>query len=352
MSNKSTSNIVGHEALVGILQKLDLLSKKGSRMTFALHGNPGSGKSALLNSTLADSMHFTASTIKTIEDLTQCIRKCVIVKIKEKNSVIKGEVLEIKPDRLVLKTNEMQSEFTIGKKMKHELIMEKVSAGDLIQIIKETGKITKLGKVFVKTHDFDVLGPDVKFVDCVEGNLVNVVETVNKISLYEFDFLNSLDIYGTKSICVNVRQQIDNKINDWVEEGLAAVEYRHMIIKHSEFLKSEFLDFLCERTNRFMPSICLVSDSQDFFHNEAIKGCLTIQMKEPSDSELDDIVRLHCQNKQYECDADLIEITKNYAHKTTIKNALKVLDIAYNQAQNDNTSNINQKLVEILDLIK
>lgn len=351
MTTKSSAQLIGQDSVKQILEKLYKLTKNDKRMTYVLQGNSGNGISTLLNNTLKDTVFFTAADIKTMEDLTQCIRKCVIVKIKEKNSIIKGEVMEMKHDRIVLKTTDMQSEFTIGKKMKQELIMEKVSAGDVIQIVRETGKITKLGKVFVKTHDYDVLGPDVHFVDCVEGNLVNTVEIENSISLYEFDFLNSNDIYGTRDINLNVRKQIDDKISEWIEEGVATVEYRNMVIKNSELLNDEFLYHLVGRFIAYMPSICLVSGQKEFLCNANVKNCLMMTMKDYTETEIEQIVQQYCMNNNYTLDNEVLAAITAYASETSIRKALKLLDIASSRTQKSGTLK-KKDFDDIYELIK
>ena len=41
------------------------------------------------------------------------------------------------------------------------LTKEKVSAGDVITIDKANGRVTKLGRSFTRSRDYDALGPEV-----------------------------------------------------------------------------------------------------------------------------------------------------------------------------------------------
>jgi RuvB-like protein 2 len=43
---------------------------------------------------------------------------------------------------------------------------EKVTAGDVVTIDKATGRVTKLGRSFARSKDYDAMGPAVRFVQC------------------------------------------------------------------------------------------------------------------------------------------------------------------------------------------
>jgi RuvB-like protein 2 len=48
---------------------------------------------------------------------------------------------------------------------------EKIMAGDIITIDKASGKISKLGRSFARSGDYDNVGPQTRFVQCPEGEL-------------------------------------------------------------------------------------------------------------------------------------------------------------------------------------
>ena len=48
---------------------------------------------------------------------------------------------------------------------------EKVTAGDVITIDKASGRISKLGRSFSRSRDFDAMGAQTRFVQCPEGEL-------------------------------------------------------------------------------------------------------------------------------------------------------------------------------------
>ena len=91
------------------------------------------------------------------------------VRIREEAEIIEGEVVEIEIDKSVqssnktgkitLKTTEMETIYDLGHKMIESIQKEKIMAGDIITIDKASGKISKLGKSFSRSSDFDNQGP-------------------------------------------------------------------------------------------------------------------------------------------------------------------------------------------------
>ena len=108
------------------------------------------------------------------EALTQAFRKSIGVQIKEEAEIVEGEVVEIQIDRsltgatktgkIVLKTTDMETVYELGNKMIDALQREKVTAGDVITIEKSSGRITKLGRSFARSRDYDAIGSDVRWL--------------------------------------------------------------------------------------------------------------------------------------------------------------------------------------------
>ena len=55
----------------------------------------------------------------------------------------------------------METIYDLGNKMIDALSKEKVTAGDVIAIDKTSGKVTKLGRSFARSRDYDAMGADV-----------------------------------------------------------------------------------------------------------------------------------------------------------------------------------------------
>ena len=55
----------------------------------------------------------------------------------------------------------METIYDLGTKMIDALSKEKVLAGDVIIIDKTSGKVSKLGRSFARSRDYDAMGADV-----------------------------------------------------------------------------------------------------------------------------------------------------------------------------------------------
>lgn len=215
-------------------------------------GQPGTGKTAIAMgiakslgtdtpfTSMAGSEIFSLEMSKT-EALNQAFRKSIGVRIREDSEIIEGEVVEInieKPadgsdqrqGKITLKTTEMESIFDLGSKMVESLSKDKISPGDVITIDKSSGKITKLGRSFARSAEYDSMGTNARFVQCPEGEIQKRKEIVHTVTLHEVDVINSrqqgfLALFSgeTGEIKSEVRDQIDQKVVEWIEEGKAEV---------------------------------------------------------------------------------------------------------------------------------
>ena len=135
--------------------------------------------------------------------------------------------------------------------MIESLTKEKVTAGDIITIDKATGRVTKIGRSFTRSRDYDAMGPQTRFVQCPEGELQKRKEVVHVVSLHEIDVINSrsqgfLALFAgdTGEIKSEVREQIDSKVNEWREEGKATVIPGVLFIDEVHMLDSEWRRFI------------------------------------------------------------------------------------------------------------
>lgn len=258
---------------MGILRHI-VLQKKIAGRAVLLAGPPGTGKTALaigLANSLGKETPFvslSASEIYSLEmskteALTQAFRKAIGVRITEETDIITGEVVEVILDKsansentfrigkLTLKTTDMESIYDCGQKMVDALVKQKIESGDVISIDKSSGKITRLGRSFSRSQDYDATGANFRLVNCPSGDLQMRKEVTHVVSLHEIDVINSrsqgfLALFAgdTGEIDAQVREQIDLKVGAWVEEGKACVLPGVLFVDEAHMMDLECCSFI------------------------------------------------------------------------------------------------------------
>ncbi|BBG95953.1 P-loop containing nucleoside triphosphate hydrolases superfamily protein, partial [Prunus dulcis] len=291
-----------------------------------LAGQPGTGKTAIAMgmakslgletpfAMLAGSELFSLEMSKT-EALMQAFRKAIGVRIKEETEVIEGEVVEVQIDRpavagaasktgkLTLKTTEMETVYDLGAKMIEALGKEKVQSGDVIAIDKASGKITKLGRSFSRSRDYDAMGPHIKFMQCPDGELQKRKEVVHCVTLHEIDVINSrtqgflaLFTGDTGEIRSEVREQIDTKVAEWREEGKAEIVPGVLFID-----ENEMAPILVVATNRGITTIRGTNyKSPHGIPIDLLDRLLIITTQPYTEDEIRKILEIRCQEEEVE----------------------------------------------------
>jgi RuvB-like protein 2 len=146
---------------------------------------------------------------------------------------------------------------------------EKVTAGDIIQIDKASGKIVKLGRSFARSRDYDAAGPATRYVACPDGELEKQKEVTHFVTLHEIDVINSrtqgfLALFAgdTGEIRSEVREQIDAKVAEWREEGKAEVVPGVLFIDEVHMLDIECFSFLNRALENEMAPILVVATNR------------------------------------------------------------------------------------------
>ncbi|CUS14053.1 unnamed protein product [Tuber aestivum] len=284
-------------------------------------GPPSTGKTAIamaMTQSLGPDVPFTMLSSSEIfsldmsktEALTQAFRQSIGVRIKEESEVIEGEVVEIQIDRsvtgvfhpssilpvggtllqiqlltrqkghkqgkLTMKTTDMETMYDLGAKMIDGLTKEKVMAGDIISIDKSSGKITKLGRSFTRSRDYDAMGPDTKFVQCPEGEIQTRKESIHTVSLHEIDVINSrtqgfLALFSgdTGEIRSEVRDQINIKVGEWKEEGKAEIVPGVLFIDEVHMLDIECFSYINRALESELSPIVIMASNRG---NTRIRG--------------------------------------------------------------------------------
>ncbi|KAK3283844.1 RuvB-like 2 [Cymbomonas tetramitiformis] len=333
-----------------------------------LAGQPGTGKTAIAMgmakalgeetpfAMMAASEIFSLEMNKT-EALTQAFRKAIGVRIKEETEIIEGEVVEIEIDKpatqgaaaktgkLTLKTTEMETIYDLGTKMIESLTKEKVSAGDVVAIDKASGKITKLGRSFARSRDFDAMGPQTKFVQCPEGELQKRKEVVHVVTLHEIDVINSrtqgfLALFAgdTGEIRTEVREQIDLKVAEWREEGKAEIVPGVLFIDEVHMLDIECFSFLNRALENDMAPVLVVATNRGITkirgtnyrspHGipiDLLDRLLIIATQPYSEKEIRLILDIRCEEEDVEMTDDAKELLTKIGHETSLRYAIQLI---------------------------
>lgn len=292
------------------------------------------------------------------EALTQAFRRSIGVRIKEETELIEGEVVEIQVDRsatgtttsgkLTLKTTEMETVYDLGQKMIDSLSKEKVMAGDVITIDKASGKITKLGRSFARARDFDAMGPDTRFVQCPEGELQKRKEAVHTVTLHEIDVINSRtqgflalfsgDIGEIKS---EVRDQINQKVAEWREEGKAEIVPGVLFIDEVHMLDIECFSFLNRALEDDMAPIVIMASNRGITRIRGTKytsphgipidlldRLLIISTEPYNEKEIRQILSIRCEEEDVEITDEAKDILTKIGMETSLRYAIHLITTA------------------------
>ena len=295
------------------------------------------------------------------EALTQAFRKAIGVRIKEETEIIEGEVVEIQIDRpatagaaaksgkLAPKTTEVETIYGWGTKMIESLTKEKVSAGDVIAIDKAVGKITRLGRSFARSRDYDAMGPQTKFVQCPEGELQKRKEVVHVVTLHEIDVINSrqqgfLALFSgdTGEIRPEVREQINQKVAEWREEGKAEVVPGVLFIDEVHMLDIECFSYLNRALESDMAPILVVATNRGITrirgtnykspHGipiDLLDRLLIISTTAYTERELRLILDIRCEEEDVEMSDDAKELLTKIGAETSLRYAIHLITAAH-----------------------
>ncbi|KAI5998255.1 TIP49 C-terminus-domain-containing protein [Pisolithus albus] len=339
----------------------------GRAILFA--GPPSTGKTAIalgMAQTLGQDVPFTmiaASEVFSLsmsktEALTQAIRRSIGVRIREETEIIEGEVVEIQIDRsltgatktgkLTIKTTDMETIYDLGTKMIDALSKEKVLAGDVIVIDKTSGKISKLGRSFTRSRDYDAMGADTKFVQCPEGEIQKRKEVVHTVSLHEIDVINSrtqgfLALFAgdTGEIKPELREQINTKVAEWREEGKAEIIPGVLFIDEVHMLDIECFSFLNRALeNELSPLVIMASNrgmsrirgtnvrSPHGLPVDLLDRVLIVSTRPYSEEEIQQIIQIRCEEEDVTLTSDALNVLTSMASSTTLRYALNLISCA------------------------
>ena len=339
---------------------------KISGRAILLAGQPGTGKTAIamgMAQALGEDTPFTTIAgseiysleMSTTEALTQAFRRSIGVRIVEETDIIEGEVVEIQVDtdtagadktgRITLCTTEMETVYDLGPQMIESLQKEKVSAGDVITIDKAAGRITKLGRSFTHSRDYDAMGSQTRFVQCPEGELQKRKEVVHVVSLHEIDVINSrqqgfLALFAgdTGEIKSEVRDQIDTKVAEWREEGKATLVPGVLFIDEVHMLDIECFSWLNRALESDMAPVLIIATNRGIAkirgtnykspHGipiDLLDRLMIISTAPYSEAETKRILEIRCEEEDVEMTPDALELLTRIGMETSLRYAIHMI---------------------------
>lgn len=333
-------------------------------------GEPSTGKTAIaigMAQALGTETPFTSMSGSEIyslemsktEALAQSLRKSIGVRIKEETEIIEGEVVEIQIDRPVtgtgqkvgkvtLKTTEMETNYDLGNKIIECFMKEKIQAGDVITIDKASGKVSKLGRSFTRARDYDATGAQTRFVQCPEGELQKRKEVVHTVTLHEIDVINSrthgfLALFSgdTGEIKQEVRDQINNKVSEWREEGKAEINPGVLFIDEVHMLDIECFSFLNRALESEMAPVVIMATNRGITkirgtnyrspHGipiDLLDRTIIIRTIPYTEKEIKEILKIRCEEEDCAMNAEAVTILTRIATETSLRYAIQLITTA------------------------
>ncbi|XP_055372077.1 ruvB-like helicase 2 [Condylostylus longicornis] len=335
-----------------------------------LAGEPSTGKTAIavgMAQALGNETPFTSMSGSEIfslemsktEALSQALRKSIGVRIKEETEIIEGEVVEIQIDKPVtgtgqkigkvtLKTTEMETNYDLGNKIIECFMKEKIQAGDVITIDKASGKVSKLGRSFTRARDYDATGAQTRFVQCPEGELQKRKEVVHTVTLHEIDVINSrthgfLALFSgdTGEIKQEIRDQINNKVMEWREEGKAEINPGVLFIDEVHMLDIECFSFLNRALESDMAPVVVMATNRGITkirgtnysspHGipiDLLDRMIIIRTIPYTDKEMKEILKIRCEEEDCLMNTDALTVLTRIAIDTSLRYAIQLITTA------------------------
>ncbi|KAL0450145.1 UNVERIFIED_CONTAM: RuvB-like 2 [Sesamum latifolium] len=242
----------------------------------------------------------------------------------------------------------METVYDLGAKMIEALGRAKVQSGDVIAIDKASGKITKLGRSFSRSRDYDAMGPQTKFVQCPDGELQKRKEVVHCVTLHEIDVINSrtqgflaLFTGDTGEIRSEVREQIDTKVAEWREEGKAEILPGVLFIDEVHMLDIECFSFMNRALENDMAPILVVATNRGI---TSIRGTnyrsphgipidfldrlLIISTQPYTPDYIRKILDIRCQEEDVEMSGDAKILLTKIGEDTSLRYAINLITSA------------------------
>merc|ERR1712054_357405 len=233
--------------------------------------------------------------------------------------------------------------------MIESLQKEKVTAGDIVTIDKASGKISRLGRSFSRASDYDAMGPQTRIVNCPEGEIQKKKEVVHTVSLHEMDVINSrqqgfLALFSgeTGEIKSEVRDQINQKVAEWREEGKAEIVPGVLFIDEVHMLDIECFSFLNRALESDMAPVLVMAtnrgittirgtdyESPHGLPVDLLDRLLIIYTEPYNPDDIKKILQIRCEEEDVEMTDDALSLLTRIGQDTTLRYAIHMITAAH-----------------------
>ena len=250
-----------------------------------------------------------------------------------------------KQGKLIIKTTDMETIYDMGTKMIDSMSKERVMAGDVISIDKSSGKITKLGRSYTRSRDYDAMGADTKFVQCPDGELQKRKEVVHTVNLHEIDVINSrtqgfLALFSgdTGEIRSEVRDQINTKAGEWKEEGKAEIVPGVLFVDEVHMLDIECFSYINRALEDELAPIVIMASNRG---NTRIRGTayrsphglpldfldrvVIVSTHAYAKEEIHEILKIRAQEEKVDVSANALALLTKIGQETGLRYASNLI---------------------------
>ena len=260
----------------------------------------------------------------------------------------------------------METIYDMGTKMIDSMSKERVMAGDVISIDKSSGKITRLGRSYTRSRDYDAMGPDTKFVQCPDGELQKRKEVVHTVSLHEIDVINSrtqgfLALFSgdTGEIRSEVRDQINTKVGEWKEEGKAEIVPGVLFIDEVHMLDIECFSYINRALEDHLAPIVIMASNRG---NARIRGTtylsphglpldfldrvVIVSTQAYGEDEIRQILAIRAQEEEVEVTPNALELLTKIGKERGLRYASNLITTSTLLSQKRKSDKVDQQDVE------
>jgi RuvB-like protein 2 len=192
------------------------------------------------------------------------------------------------------------------------------------------------------------MGPQTKFVQCPEGELQKRKEVVHTVTLHEIDVINSrsqgfLALFSgdTGEIKSEVREQINDKVAEWREEGKAEIVPGVLFIDEVHMLDIECFSFLNRALESDMAPILIMATNRGITkirgtNQQSPHGIpiylldrlLIITTKPYEIDEIKQILKIRCEEEDVEISDDALNVLTKIGKETSLRYSIQLITLS------------------------